>query len=239
MRVARKWKDRCYSVRAFNVRGKNPLRTDLMVKNTKDCQGKWNFTCPVGLQASEQCYMGALWRQKLIWWKREQAKKAEPARHRRAARENGEFSAWASKKERTPAFERSSHSLPWALSQRALVSSTNLRLLIQKDICTLPCLCSIFNLPSFELIKFLNPLPLSLNYYIFKNMLTNLRFTLNVHMDHLRPCNPVGWGGVGPRMQTPTKFPDDVHVAGSWTKCWVPGKIYLLWSIIVECLLYQ
>ena len=71
------------------------------------------------------------------------------------------------------------------ISSEPEVSSTNLRLLIQQEVCTLPCLCRIFNLPAFELIKFLNPLPLKFNNYIFKNMLTNLRFWLKQYMAKL------------------------------------------------------
>lgn len=84
-----------------------------MVKDTKECQGKWNFTWPVGLQASEVEVMvlGSFGEAEFDSVKKqEQANNAELANNTLLRRTVSSLCD-DQQKEQALAFERSSHSL--------------------------------------------------------------------------------------------------------------------------------
>lgn len=84
-----------------------------MVTDTKECQGKWNFTCPVGLQALEvgAMVLGSFAEAEFDSVnKQEQANNAELANNRLLRRTVSSLCDHQ-QKEQALAFERSSHSL--------------------------------------------------------------------------------------------------------------------------------
>lgn len=144
-----------------------------MDKDSREC----NFTGLVGLQAAEvgAMLLGSFVEAEVGSVKARTSQQGRAGHVQRSCWENGEFSLWAATaRARAGLWKAKAWFVP-APNQRAFVSSSNLQILIQWEVCTLLCLLLYFQF-TFIWTKFWYPLPLNLNYYIFKNMLTNLRF---------------------------------------------------------------